>query len=162
MRLHPACPGRRTVRAAFRLMYAGAAISTVNLIILLAFIGYIKAYHAVHRALTLALPNSPPRTVICSRLPRSRRVIIAAQDPGGSTSIISLRPVIDPCHQPAVVSVAPREAAIAANWSRAACRSSTISAAISSGAGRLPVSSSDSSRSQKMSRDALSLATSSS
>ena len=64
--------------------------------------------------------------------------------------------------QPAAASVVARDAAIAANWSRAACRSSTMSAAISSGAGRLSASSSESSRSQKMSRDALSLATSSS
>ena len=52
--------------------------------------------------------------------------------------------------------------AISLNWSSAAWRSSTISAAITSGAGRLSVSSKDSSRSQKMSRDALSRATSSS
>ena len=63
---------------------------------------------------------------------------------------------------PASLAFVPRDAAIAANWSNAACKSSTISAAISSGAGRLPVSSSDSSRSQKMSSEALSLATSSS
>jgi hypothetical protein len=36
--------------------------------------------------------------------------------------------------QAVVASAAPRDVAIAANWSRAACRSSTISAAISSGA----------------------------
>jgi hypothetical protein len=48
MRLRPGVPrSARTVRAAVRLMYAGAAVSTVNLIILLAFIGDIKAYHAV-------------------------------------------------------------------------------------------------------------------
>ena len=64
--------------------------------------------------------------------------------------------------QSETVSAAARDDAMAANWSSAAWRSSTISAAITSGAGRLPVSSSDSSRSQKMSRDALSLATSSS
>ena len=51
---------------------------------------------------------------------------------------------------------------MAANWSSAACRSSTISAAITSGAGRFSESSSDSSRSQKMSSDALSRAISSS
>lgn len=63
---------------------------------------------------------------------------------------------------PASLASVPRDAAIAANWSNAACRSSTISAAINSGAGRLPVSSSDSSRSQKMSSEALSLETNSS
>ena len=48
MRLRPGVPrSARTVRAAVRLMYAGATVSTVNLIILLAFIGYIKAYHAM-------------------------------------------------------------------------------------------------------------------
>ena len=48
MRLRPGVPrSARTVRAAVRLMYAGAAVSTVNLIILLAFIGDIKAYHAM-------------------------------------------------------------------------------------------------------------------
>ena len=48
MRLRPSVPGSaRTVRAAVRVMGAGAAVSTVNLIILLGFIGDIKAYHAV-------------------------------------------------------------------------------------------------------------------
>jgi hypothetical protein len=48
MRLRPGVPrSAHTVRAAVRLMYAGAAVSTVNLIILLAFIGDIKAYHAM-------------------------------------------------------------------------------------------------------------------
>jgi hypothetical protein len=48
MRLRPGVPrSARTVRAAVRLMYAGAAVSTVNLIIVLAFIGDIKAHHAV-------------------------------------------------------------------------------------------------------------------
>ena len=48
MRLCPSVPrSARTVRAAVRLMYAGAAVSTVNLIILLAVIGDINAYHAV-------------------------------------------------------------------------------------------------------------------
>src|SRR5215472_7353286 len=60
--------------------------------------------------------------------------------------------------QAVVASAVPRDVAIPANWSKAAWRSSTISAAISSGAGRFSESSSDSSRSQKMSRDALSLA----
>ena len=48
MRLRPSVPrSARTVRAAVRLMYAGAAVSTVNLIILLAVIAVIRAYHAV-------------------------------------------------------------------------------------------------------------------
>ena len=48
MRLRPTVPrSARTVRAAVRLMYAGAAVSTVNLIIMLAFIADIKAYHTV-------------------------------------------------------------------------------------------------------------------
>jgi hypothetical protein len=52
MRLRPCVPrSARTVRAAVRLMYAGAAVSTVNLIILLVFIGDIKAYYAVDAVL---------------------------------------------------------------------------------------------------------------
>jgi hypothetical protein len=48
MRLCPTVPrSARTVRAAVRLMYAGAAVSTVNLIIVLAFFGDIRAYYAV-------------------------------------------------------------------------------------------------------------------
>jgi hypothetical protein len=48
MRLRPSVPrSARTVRAAVRLMYVGAAISTVNLIMLLAVIAVIKAYHVV-------------------------------------------------------------------------------------------------------------------
>jgi hypothetical protein len=48
IRLRPGVPASaRTVRAAVRLMYAGAAVSTVNLILLLAVIGDVKAYHAV-------------------------------------------------------------------------------------------------------------------
>ena len=48
LRLRPSVPrSARTVRAAVRLMYAGAAVSTVNLIMLLAVIAVIKAYHAV-------------------------------------------------------------------------------------------------------------------
>jgi hypothetical protein len=48
MRLFPSVPrSARTVRAAVRFMYAGAAVSTVNLIVLLAVIADIKAYHAV-------------------------------------------------------------------------------------------------------------------
>jgi hypothetical protein len=64
MRLRPGVPrSARTVRAAVRLMYAGAAVSTVNLIILLAFIGDIKAYHAMlgHRltAAQVSQVNTP-------------------------------------------------------------------------------------------------------
>jgi hypothetical protein len=48
MRLRPSVPrSARTVRAAVRLMYAGAAVSTVNLILTLALIGAIKACHTV-------------------------------------------------------------------------------------------------------------------
>jgi hypothetical protein len=48
MRLRPGAPrSAPTVRAAVRVMYAGAIVSTVNLVILLAFIDYVKAYHAV-------------------------------------------------------------------------------------------------------------------
>lgn len=54
------------------------------------------------------------------------------------------------------------EVATTENSARAASKSSTISAAITSGAGRLSVSSNDSSRSQKISSEALSRAMSSS
>jgi hypothetical protein len=48
LRLRPGVPrSARTVRAAVQLMYAGAAVSTVELIILLAVIGDIKASHAI-------------------------------------------------------------------------------------------------------------------
>jgi hypothetical protein len=48
MRLRPSVPrSARTVRAAVKLMYAGAAVSTVNLIILMALIGDAKVYHAM-------------------------------------------------------------------------------------------------------------------
>jgi len=48
LRLRPSVPrSARTVRAAVKLMYAGAAVSTVNLIILMALIGDAKAYHAM-------------------------------------------------------------------------------------------------------------------
>jgi hypothetical protein len=48
MRLRPRVPrSAPTVRAAVRLMGAGAAVSTVNLILVLAVIGDIKARHAV-------------------------------------------------------------------------------------------------------------------
>jgi hypothetical protein len=50
MRLRPSVPrSARTVRAAVRLMYVGAIVSTVNLIILLAVLGDIKTYHAILR-----------------------------------------------------------------------------------------------------------------
>ena len=75
MRLRPGVPqSARTVRAAVRLMCAGAAVSTVNLIILLAFIGYINAYHAVlgHR-LTAAqvshLSSFIPLTIVSGLAP---------------------------------------------------------------------------------------------
>jgi hypothetical protein len=48
MRLRPGVPrSARTVRAAVKLMYAGAAVSTVNLILFLVLIADIKAYHAI-------------------------------------------------------------------------------------------------------------------
>jgi hypothetical protein len=48
MRLRPSVPrSARTVRAAVKLMYAGAAVSTVNLIIFLALIGDVEIYHAI-------------------------------------------------------------------------------------------------------------------
>ena len=48
LRLRPSVPhSARTVRAAVKLMYAGAAVSTVNLIMLMALIGDAKAYHAM-------------------------------------------------------------------------------------------------------------------
>jgi hypothetical protein len=48
LRLRPSVPrSARTVRAAVKLMYAGAAVSTVNLIIFLALIADIKTYHAM-------------------------------------------------------------------------------------------------------------------
>jgi hypothetical protein len=48
LRLRPGVPrSARTVRAAVRVMYAGTAVSTVNLLIFLALIGDIGAYHAI-------------------------------------------------------------------------------------------------------------------
>ena len=48
MRLRPGVPrSARTVRAAVRVMYAGAAVSTVNLVIFLALIGDISVRHAI-------------------------------------------------------------------------------------------------------------------
>ena len=50
MRLRPSVPrSARTVRVAVKLMYAGAAVSTVNLVIFLALIADVKAYHAILR-----------------------------------------------------------------------------------------------------------------
>jgi hypothetical protein len=65
MRLRPGVPASApTVRAAVRLMYAGAAVSTVNLILVLAVIGDVFAYHAVlgHR-LTAAQVSNMTNTV---------------------------------------------------------------------------------------------------
>jgi hypothetical protein len=48
LRLRPSVPrSARTVRVAVKLMYAGAAVSTVNLVILLALIADVKAHHAI-------------------------------------------------------------------------------------------------------------------
>ena len=48
MRLFPSVPrSARSVRAAVRLMYAGAGVSAVNLIILLVFIGDAAIYHSL-------------------------------------------------------------------------------------------------------------------
>jgi len=48
LRLRPGVPrSARTVRAAVRFMYAGAAVSTVNLVIFLALTGDIGARHAI-------------------------------------------------------------------------------------------------------------------
>jgi hypothetical protein len=48
LRLRPSVPrSARTMRAAVKLMYAGAAVSTVNLILIMALIGDMRAYHAV-------------------------------------------------------------------------------------------------------------------
>ena len=67
LRLWPSVPrSARTVRAAVKLMYAGAAVSTVNLVILLALIGDIKgqpaAEHAVHHGVD-SLVLGPARAV---------------------------------------------------------------------------------------------------
>ena len=46
--MRPSVPrSARTVRAAVKLIYAGAAVSTVNLVILLALIADVMAYHAI-------------------------------------------------------------------------------------------------------------------
>ena len=48
LRLRPSVPrSARTVRAAVKLMYAGAAVSTVNLILIMAMAADIRAYHAL-------------------------------------------------------------------------------------------------------------------
>ncbi|MGI8451839.1 MAG: hypothetical protein ACR2MP_32560 [Streptosporangiaceae bacterium] len=59
MRLRPSVPrSARTVLAAVRLMCAGAAVSTVNLIITLAFSGDIKAYTSQRGGTASPLPSS--------------------------------------------------------------------------------------------------------
>ena len=65
MRLRPSVPRSvPTVRAAVRLMYAGAAVSTVNLILVLAVIGDVYAYHAVlGQRLTTAQVSDMTNTV---------------------------------------------------------------------------------------------------
>ena len=66
LRLWPSVPrSARTVRAAVKLMYAGAAVSTVNLVILLALTVDIKgqlAEHAVHPGVD-SLVLGPARAV---------------------------------------------------------------------------------------------------
>ena len=48
LRLRPGVPrSARTVRAAVKVMYAGAAVSTVNLILFLVIVADIGAYHAI-------------------------------------------------------------------------------------------------------------------
>jgi hypothetical protein len=48
LRLRPSVPrSARTVQAAVKLMYAGAAVSTANLILIMAVIADMRAYHAV-------------------------------------------------------------------------------------------------------------------
>ena len=50
LRLRPSVPrSARTVRAAVKLIYVGAVVSTVNLILLLALFADVKAYHAILR-----------------------------------------------------------------------------------------------------------------
>ena len=65
IRLRPSVPrSARTVRAAVKLMYAGAAVSTVNLIILLAVFADIKAYHAILRQHLTAAQVSQYSTLV--------------------------------------------------------------------------------------------------
>jgi hypothetical protein len=68
MRLRPSVPqSARTVRAAVRLMCAGAAVNTVYLIIALAFSGDIKAYHVKvlgHHLTTAQLSHLRPLIVM--------------------------------------------------------------------------------------------------
>jgi hypothetical protein len=69
MRLRPGVPrSARTVRAAVRLMYAGAAVSTVNLIMVLAFIVEIKAGHAVPGQRLTAAQVSQVNTLVVTLL----------------------------------------------------------------------------------------------
>jgi hypothetical protein len=65
MRLRPSVPrSARTVRAAVRLMHVGAAVSTVNLVILLAVFADIKAYHAILRQHLTAAQVSQYSTLV--------------------------------------------------------------------------------------------------
>ena len=67
MRLRPSVPrSARTVRAAVRLMYAGAAVPAVYLIIVLAYLGIhgMKAVRWTHRASLTAAQVSEHRTVV--------------------------------------------------------------------------------------------------
>jgi len=65
LRLRPSVPrSARTVRAAVKLMYAGAAVSTVNLIILLAVFADIKAYHVILRQHLTAAQVSQYSTLV--------------------------------------------------------------------------------------------------
>ena len=80
MRLRPGVPrSAGTVRAAVRFMYAGAAVSTVNLILLLAFIGDVKVYHAVpgHRLAAAQVSHLNMNTLVITQLIVSGLVPIA-------------------------------------------------------------------------------------
>jgi hypothetical protein len=71
MRLRPGVPrSARTVRAAVRLMYAGAAVSTVNLILLLVFVGDVNAFHAVlgHRLTAAQVSQLGLNTLVITQL----------------------------------------------------------------------------------------------
>jgi hypothetical protein len=79
MRVRPSVPrSAPTVRAAVRFMYAGAAVSTANLIALLALIGYIKAYHAVLGHRLTAAQVSQVNTLVITLAVVSNLVPIAA------------------------------------------------------------------------------------
>jgi hypothetical protein len=80
MRLRPGVPrSARTVRAAVQFIYGGAVVSTVNLIIVLAFIGEIKAYHAVlgHRFTAAQVSHLGLSTFVITELIVSSLVPIA-------------------------------------------------------------------------------------